>query len=142
MLQATTKTGHPISQGDTIADFRGQHWTFQYPTRAEGNGRTGKVCVSDELGQREFYQTVFGLVVRDTDVPRTAARADAASQRPRPDSTFFIQVFTEDVPGYTPTGSYSTLQQAQRAARLFNAERSISEDLALSLYITSLNANR
>lgn len=58
--------GGIVNSGDTVEDFRGQVWTFDHASRAMGNGKSGKVVVTDEFDRsQEFYDGVFGLTVRD-----------------------------------------------------------------------------
>ena len=61
-LQAFDKiTGERVHIGDTVIDFRGGSATLEAITRPASDGRSGKVVARG----REFYDRVYGLVVRD-----------------------------------------------------------------------------
>lgn len=65
-LVAVRRDGTAVENGDTVTSFRGQEWTFVRATRARNiyEGKSGKVVVTDEFDrQREFYETVFDLMV-------------------------------------------------------------------------------
>lgn len=59
-MQAIDKTtGNPVKNGDTVTNFRGETGTFEYATRAESLGKSGKVVVNG----REYYDKVWNLRV-------------------------------------------------------------------------------
>jgi hypothetical protein len=63
MMTVTDKNGRVVQQGETVTDFRGDQWTFQYATRAALPGKSGKVVVQANGATREFYDRIFGLSV-------------------------------------------------------------------------------
>lgn len=73
------KDGTEVHSGDIVKDFHGVEWVFVEATRARGEGHTGKVLVGtfldgEPVGQREFYDTVFGLevVAEPASLPESA----------------------------------------------------------------------
>ena len=60
--------GTTVTAGDTIMDFRGDNWDFVRATSPTRPGKAGKVTVTrggSNMGEREFYATVFDLIVKD-----------------------------------------------------------------------------
>ena len=55
-------TGNEVKPGNTITDFRGNLAIFIAATRANEDGRDGKVRVGGEYGV-EYYARVFNLEV-------------------------------------------------------------------------------
>lgn len=60
-----------VKRGDTVIDFRGQHWTFVYVSRMPTASTTGRIVVTDEYGrEREFYPAVFDLAIVNGELVR------------------------------------------------------------------------
>ncbi len=65
MLKAYDEiTGKEIKKGDIITDFRGDKDTFEMPSRARTEYRSGKVCTKEG---REYYDRVFNIIVKDEE---------------------------------------------------------------------------
>lgn len=63
-LQAVIKaTGKPVKPGAAVTNFRGEKWKLVRPTRANDEGRDGKVLVKKGAWEQEFYAGVFDLAV-------------------------------------------------------------------------------
>ena len=63
-MEAITKEGKKVKQGDKVTNFRGEEWTFLDATRANDEGHDGKVYVERDGWKQEFYARVFELTVR------------------------------------------------------------------------------
>lgn len=66
-LKAYDKNGNEVKSGEVIVDFRGDKWTFVMASRASLPSRSGKIIVTSGNNQREFYDRVFGLTVKNTE---------------------------------------------------------------------------
>jgi hypothetical protein len=76
MLIAKRTDGSLVTEGETVKDFRGQHWTFIRASRASDFGSSGRVEVKDEYERkREFFPTVFDLSVEELAEPEPEYRA-------------------------------------------------------------------
>lgn len=68
-LAGVVVPGVEVKRGDRIRDFRGETWEFQYVSRDPSPGKGGKVVVSVPTvnggGEREFYPSVFNLVLKE-----------------------------------------------------------------------------
>lgn len=56
--------GKPVAEGDEVVDFRGDKWKFVSPSRANEEGRDGKIIVERDGMRRELYASVFDLAVK------------------------------------------------------------------------------
>lgn len=107
VLKAFTKLGTEVRAGEGVTDFRGEVQEFCRATRANGEGRDGKVAVyvsrdADNDSTRELYAGVFGLEVREVevaevvghvevkaaDIAATKRRAERAAERKRAAAPF------------------------------------------------------
>jgi hypothetical protein len=68
-LVTRREDGTPVVKGDTIVNFKGEEWVFQYATRYRQPGKSGKVVArrtttGGEWSQ-QFYDKVFDLIVTE-----------------------------------------------------------------------------
>lgn len=70
LVAIAIETGMQVHEGDIVTDMHHRTAKFISATRADGEGRSGKVLVKfrDNEGSREYYSSVWGLIVRSLSV--------------------------------------------------------------------------
>ena len=59
--------GRELKRGDSVKDFQGEDWIFEFVSRGPAAGKSALVVVKESNGNwlREFYAGVFSLEVKE-----------------------------------------------------------------------------